>query len=95
MLKSIILFGFILYCVFVVSGWVLRTLGRVMGGGRPTQPNARQQRTYRRAYGPRRAAQRPEGDLRIDHVPEPTTPNERRHDPDRYRGGEYVDYEEV
>ncbi|SDK65498.1 protein of unknown function [Catalinimonas alkaloidigena] len=94
MLKTVILFLFFLYMFYVLSGYVVRMVARLTGQRPVDRSQAHTyQRTYtRRGQTPPPPQSRPEGDIRIDYIPDEAR---QRQKPDSFQGGDYVDYEEV
>lgn len=82
MILKIISFFLILYLLWRVFGFVFRALFVVMGKRMFERANERQQQ-YRQTRNP-------DGSVRIDHIP----PKDKKEQAD-FRGGEYVDYEEI
>ena len=94
MIKSILLFLFFLYMFYVLSGYLVRVVARLTG---QRTVNHTRTHTYQRTSthrGPQRPPQNhtPEGEIRIDYIPEESRPKRKE---DAFRGGDYVDYEEI
>ncbi len=90
MLKFILFTIIFIYVVFKVSGFILKIvdtlLGRTDGGS-----NARQ-RNFGPEYRRQKYRQPTNGNVHIDYIPEE---DKKGTAPKDFRGGEYVDYEEV
>jgi len=74
----------------VLGGFVRQQVHKAQQGGFYPPPGA--QAGYQQARRPAEPASQP-GQVRVEYVPPTTSPaGDRRHE---FRGGEYVDYEEV
>ena len=74
----------------VLGGFVRQQVHKAQQGGFYAPPGA--QAGYQQAQSPPEPAAQP-GQVRVEYVPPTTSPaGDRRHE---FRGGEYVDYEEV
>ncbi len=77
-----------MYLIYKLIGFAFRMMFRVVGG-RMVQ---NQKEFYEQQQ---RAAQKREGEIKIEYVPEQKTPKDSRPSISRDDKGEYVDYEEV
>ncbi len=70
----------------LVIYWIFRSIGRfmtrMMGGGNPQQRNTHQQQKSTRPA---------DGNVRVEYAPK----NKNEKSADNFKGGDYVDYEEV
>lgn len=85
MVLKILSFLFILYLVYKLFGFFFRGLLMIMGK-RVYEQQANKQRKGQRGQQYRG----PEGSVRVEHAP----PKDKNEQAD-FRGGEYVDYEEI
>jgi hypothetical protein len=77
-----------MYLVYKLIGFAFRILFRVVGG--------RMVQNQKEFYAnQQRAAQKKEGEIRIEYVPENKAPKDSRPSISREDKGEYVDYEEI
>ena len=79
MLKLIFIFIIAYYLIKKVGGFFFQTM--VSG----QQQQGRQQKTYSKQTN-----QRPEGSIRVD-----TNPNQGKKNTEDFKGGDYVDFEEI
>lgn len=96
MLKFIIISVLFIYVVYKASDFILRMVDSVTGGRRmkSNQRNRNFGPEYRRQQQ-QRQPRRPEGDINIDYIPEDEKKKENTRSSEDYKGGEYVDYEEL
>lgn len=83
MILKLISFLFILYLVYRLVSFFFRGLFMVMGKRAFERANHQQRRQ-------RRTQAQPDGKVRVEHAP----PGDNKQQ-SQFRGGEYVDYEEV
>ncbi|MEQ9438318.1 MAG: DUF4834 family protein [Cyclobacteriaceae bacterium] len=97
MLKFIIISILFIYVVFKASDFILRMIDSVTGGGRMKAkqrernfgPEHRRQQQQQRKY-----RQPQNGNVNIDYIPEDEK-KKQRHPTEDFKGGEYVDYEDL
>lgn len=92
MLKFIIITIIFIYLIIKVSGFILRIfdtlLGRTGSGAdrRRNFGSEHRRQTYRRPAN---------GNVNVDYIPEEEEKKEKNRHSKGFRGGEYVDYEEI
>ena len=90
MLKFILISIIFIYVVYKVSGFLLKMFYPIQNARR-----AQAEFERKRDFGPehrRQQRQPPNGNVYVDHVPESQKKTRSTQD---FKGGEYVDYEEV
>lgn len=85
MILKFLTFLFVLYLVFRLLGFLFRPLLMMMGK-RAFERARNNQQTHQQ----QRRRRNPDGSVHIDHAP----PKDKKQQAD-FRGGEYVDYEEI
>jgi len=93
-LSLLLFFLFVRYVLpqvlrLVLGSFVRQQVHKAQQGGFYAPPGA--QAGYQQAQRPQEPATKP-GQVRVDYVPPTASASERKHE---FRGGEYVDYEEV
>ena len=97
MLKFIIISILFIYVVYKASDFILRMLDSVTGRNRMKSSSRRE-----RNFGPEHRRQQrsnyrqpKNGNVNIDYIPEDEKNKKQRHPTEDFRGGDYVDYEEL
>lgn len=94
MVLKFLVFLFFLYLLFRVASFFFKVM-RVVSGAKRQQANFNRQHGQDKSYGPqsRKYKQPADGNVNIDYIPEEEKKNGRS--TRNFKGGEYVDYEEV
>ena len=93
MFKFFIIFLIVIYVVYKLSGFFMRVLFTSLGNNARESFGRQQQGRDRAANGHRH--QKPmDGNVNIDYVPEGEKKRAKKASPG-FKGGEYVDYEEI
>lgn len=96
MLLKILVFFFFLYLLFRVVNFFFKVMRTVSGAKQQAKNfNRQHQNGFNASYGPksRKYKQPADGNVNIDYIPEDDKKNDKG--PRHFKGGEYVDYEEV
>ncbi|MDF9800370.1 hypothetical protein OKW21_005633 [Catalinimonas alkaloidigena] len=96
MLLKILVFFFFLYLIFRVVNFFFKVMRTVSGAKQQAKNfNRQHQNGYNASYGPksRKYKQPSDGNVNIDYIPEEDKKNGKG--PRNFKGGEYVDYEEI
>lgn len=98
MLLKFLLFLFFIYLLFRVLNFFFKVMYTVSGAKKQANFN-RQQQSQRRqnGYGPqsRKYKQPADGNVNIEYIPEDEKKQKNGKGPRNFKGGEYVDFEEV
>lgn len=97
MLLKFLLFLFFLYLLFRVINFFFKVMYTVSGAKKQANFNRQQQSRQRHnGYGPqsRKYKQPADGNVNIDYIPEDNKKKNGK-GPRNFKGGEYVDFEEV
>lgn len=98
MLKFIIITVLFIYVVYKASDFIIRMIDSVTGGRR-MKANQRDRSNfgpeYRREQQRRQYRQPQNGEVHIDYIPEDQKKQKGRPSSEDFRGGEYVDYEDI
>lgn len=94
MVLKFLVFLFFIYLLFRIVSFFFKVM-RVVSGAKQQQTNFGRQNGQRKSYGPqsRKYKQPADGNVNIDYIPEEDKKNGKG--PRNFKGGEYVDYEEV
>lgn len=96
MLLKFLVFLFFLYILFRIVSFFFKIMRTVSGAKEQARNfNRQQQRGYNASYGPksRKYKQPEDGNVNIDYIPDED--KKKRKNTGNFKGGEYVDYEEV
>ena len=97
MLLKFLLFLFFIYLLFRVVNFFFKVMYTVSGAKKQQANfNRNQQRQRQNGYGPqsRKYKQPSDGNVNIDYIPEDDKEKNGK-GPRNFKGGEYVDYEEL
>jgi hypothetical protein len=97
MLLKFLLFLFFIYLLFRVVNFFFKVMYTVSGAKKQQANfNRSQQRQRQNGYGPqsRKYKQPSDGNVNIDYIPEDDKEKNGK-GPRNFKGGEYVDYEEL
>ncbi len=97
MLLKFLLFLFFIYLLFRVVNFFFKVMYTVSGAKKQANFNRKQQgHRYQNSSGPqsRKYRQPSDGNVNIEFIPEDDK-NQNGKGPRNFKGGEYVDYEEV
>jgi len=97
MLLKFLLFLFFIYLLFRVLNFFFKVMYTVSGAKKQANFNRQQQRQRQNGYGPqsRKYKQPSDGNVNIEYIPEDEKKQKNGKGPRNFKGGEYVDFEEV
>lgn len=94
MVLKFLVFLFFIYLLFRVVSFFFKVM-RAVSGAKRQQANFNRQNGQQKSYGPqsRKYKQPTDGNVNIDYIPEDD--KKKGKGPRTFKGGEYVDYEEI